>query len=122
MEVGWGVAGTGDGVLLGDGLGDGDGGEGIGKFWAVGVGVGVVQLTTKSDNAITPAPVRTIAPSLIRVLIFITTFLTNLSSSTSNSFTLTPSTPNGRLRFNSASPLNLHNRSLLFLTVLEIIF
>ena len=72
--------------MLGDGLRDGDGGDGTGEFWAVGVGVGGVQLTTKSDNAITPAPVRTIAPSLIRVLIFIATFLTDLSPSTSNSF------------------------------------
>lgn len=71
--------------MLGDGLGDGDVvGDGTGEFWAVGVGG--VQLTTKSDNAITPAPVRTIAPSLSRVLIFIATFLTDLSPSTCNSF------------------------------------
>jgi hypothetical protein len=76
-----GASGTGDGVLLGDGLGDAVG-DGTGEFWTVGVGA--AQLTTKSDNTITPTPVRIIAPSLIRVLIFITTFLTNLSPSISN--------------------------------------
>jgi len=82
-----GASRTGDGVLLGDGIEDGDEdvvGDGTGEFWAVGVGA--EQLTTKSDNIITPAHVRIIVPSLIRVLIFIATFLTNLSPSTSNPF------------------------------------
>ena len=85
--MGKGASGTGDGVLLGDGLGDGDEGvvgDGTGEFWAVGVGA--VQLTTRSDNTITPTPVRIVVPLLSKVLIFIATFLTNLSPSISDRF------------------------------------
>jgi hypothetical protein len=72
---------------VGDGLGDDDEdivGDGTGEFWAVGVGA--VQLTTRSDNTIDPIPVRILVSSLFRVLIFIATFLTDLSPSTSNPF------------------------------------
>ncbi len=60
--LGEGASVTGDGLSIGDGLGDTFGAiwvgaaDGTGEFWAVGGGV--VQLAINRDNTIGPTPVR----------------------------------------------------------------
>ena len=87
--LGEGASATGEGLSIGDGLGDavgavGVGAVGVGEFCAVGGGV--VQLAINRDSTIAPVPVRIIVPWFIRILKVITTFLTIFSLSMSNPF------------------------------------
>ena len=63
--LGDGASATGEGLSIGDGLGDavgavGVGDDGVGEFCAVGGGV--VQLAINRDSTIAPVPVRIIVP------------------------------------------------------------